>query len=138
MAAVAQQTTLETVQDYITDVRTLLQDTILPPRYDDPSLIVAFNVALREGRRLRPDLFVYHHGSHMQSYGPNVDTTEVHMEDQFRLAFVFGTAAHALARDQEDIQDQRASSFMGIFEAMLTGSKVAPIMGGPPAGGGQK
>ena len=37
-------TTLDTVEDYITDARTLLLDTIAPYRYDDASLLVALNV----------------------------------------------------------------------------------------------
>lgn len=134
MATTALQTTLETVADYVADCRTLLQDTIKPYRYDDPSLIVSFNLTLHNARRLRPDLFVYRYGSKVPSYGPNVDNTVVKMEHAFRPAFVYGTCAHALSRDQEDVQDQRASSFMGVFEAMLLGLKVAPIAGATPQG----
>ncbi len=59
---------LDTVTDYISDARTLLQDTISPYRYDDPSMLVAFNVTLLEVRRVRADLFVFrHHGQDARS-----------------------------------------------------------------------
>lgn len=137
MAALVQNTTLDTVTDYISDSRTLLQDVIQPYRYDDPSLLVAFNIALLEGRRLRPDLFVYTYGAHVPTFSV-VDTTEVEIEEQFRQAFVYGTCAHALARDQEDVQDARSTAFMGVFTTVLTGFKPSPIAGGPPPAAGGK
>ena len=127
--------TLETVSDYMTDVRTLLQDSIAPYRYDDPSLLAALNTTLLEGRRLRPDLFVYNHGSDkMPSFSAN-NGEEVEIEFPFRLAFVFGTVAHALMRDQEDISDARATAFMHAFTSMLIGTGAAAVMAPPGPGG---
>ena len=126
---------LDTVADYITDARTLLQDTVQPYRYDDPSLLVSFNTTLLEARRIRADLFVYLHGSErMPAFTAN-DDTPVDMEYPFRLAFVFGMVAHALMRDQEDITDDRARSFMSAFNSMLIGTGAAAISS-PPGGGG--
>ena len=42
------QLTLQTVGVYITNARTLLQDTIPPYRYDDLSLLRALNLTLLE------------------------------------------------------------------------------------------
>lgn len=117
---------LDTVQDYITDVRTLLQDTISPYRYDDPSLLVALNVTLLETRRIRADLFVFHEHDKVP-YFDVVNTKPVHMEAPFRLALVYGTCGHALARDQEDVQDARSSAFMRVFYTMLLGIAVPGI-----------
>jgi hypothetical protein len=132
--AVVQQSTLDTIDDYIDDARTLLQDTVSPYRYDDPSLITAMNVTLLEGRRLRPDLFVYN-----RNCGPGgvqhfigKDGTQLVMEPQFRLAFLHGMIGHALERDQEDIQDQRAAAFMAIFTTLLVGKQVSTDTGQPP------
>lgn len=132
--------TLETVADYIADVRTLLQDVISPYRYTDAELVTAFNITLLETRRLRPDLFVYTDSRRVQNFattgsafGAN-DTTEVNIEPQFRLALVNGICAHALMRDQEDVQDARASSFMAIFTSILTGVAQPPIEGGARTG----
>ena len=80
--------TLETVTDYISDARY---------RYDDQSLLVAFNVTLLDARRLRPDLFVYRHDEHVPSFSA-LTPGEVEMEPQFRLPLVYGLVGHALAR----------------------------------------
>lgn len=123
---------LETVSDYVQDARTLLLDRIAPYRYDDISLLVALNLSLLEGRRMRPDLFVYRYGYHVPSFSA-VDGQRVQIEPQFRKAFVYGLAAHALARDQEDVQDQRSNMFMDVFSVILTGQGyTAKIAGGTP------
>lgn len=122
---------LETVVDYIQDARTLLLDTIPPYRYSDTSLLVAFNLSLLEGRRVRPDLFVYKYGNTVPYYDA-VSGAVVPIEAQFRKAFVYGLASHALARDQEDVQDQRANLFMGVMMSILTGTGGGAIGGGTP------
>jgi len=123
---------LETVSDYIEDARTLLLDRIAPFRYNDVSLLVALNLSLLEGRRLRPDLFIYKYGNQVPSYSA-IDGQKVNIEPQFRKAFSYGTAAHALARDQEDVQDQRSNLFMDVFSVILTGLPYpAKIGGGTP------
>ena len=115
------------------DARTLLLDRIAPYRYDDISLLVALNIALLDGRRLRPDLFVYRHGNHVPSYSA-VDGQRVPIEAQFRKAFVYGMVAHALARDQEDVQDQRSNLFMNVFKSILVGNGLTPPIGGGTPG----
>ncbi len=115
---------LDTVADYISDARTLLQDTIAPYRYDDPSLLVGLNVALLEARRVRADLFVFREHDKVP-YFDAVNTKPVHFEHPFRL--VYGLCGHALARDQEDVQDARSASFMRIFYEMLVGVRVPGI-----------
>jgi len=115
---------LDTINDYIDDGRVLLQDTIAPYRYDDDSLVVAMNVTLLEARRLRADLFLYNKCAPgkkgVQSF-QGKDGTEVQMEEPFRMAILYGMVAHALMRDQEDIQDARASAFLNLFNTMLVG-----------------
>jgi hypothetical protein len=125
---------LDTVADYISDARTLLQDIIAPFRYDDASLLVAFNVTLLETRRVRPELFVFRHHEHVPSFTV-VDTEPVEMEHPFRLALVYGTCAHALARDQEDVQDARSAQFLRIFYEMLLGLRVLGLAPQPQGAG---
>jgi hypothetical protein len=124
--------TLDQVQDYIADARTILLDTLAPFRYDDVSLLVAFNVALLEARRVRADLFVYADttGAGAVPYYAANDATPVPLEQSFRLAIVFGTVAHALTRDQEDVQDARATTFMTLFNSILTGVRMPGIQAG--------
>lgn len=119
---------LEAVEDYVTDARVLLLDTVIPYRYNDASLLVSLNTMLQQMRRLRPDLFVYT-GDNVPAYTA-VDDTVVPLETQFRLALVYGMVSHALARDQEDVQDVRATSFMGLFETLLLGLRTPTLQGG--------
>jgi hypothetical protein len=121
----------DTVSNYLADVRVLLQDLVLPYRYDDPSLLTALNATLLETRRIRPDLLLPFLND-VPEFDTNDDTI-VPIEQPFRLAIVHGIVGHALARDQEDIQDQRATVFMGTFNTMLVGP--ASAMSRPPAGG---
>lgn len=126
----ATTTTLDTVANYVSDARTLLQDIIAPYRYDDLSLLTALNVTMLATRRLRPDLFLGDLTT--TAFDPiasfsAVDTTEVDIEPPFRLGVLHGLCAHALLRDQEDVQDERADKFMGIFESTLVGVKTPPI-----------
>jgi hypothetical protein len=130
---------LDQVQDYIADARTILLDTTAPYRYDDPSLLVALNVTLLEARRIRADLFVYG-GPTVPFYSAN-DATPVPMEPPFRLALVFGLVGHALTRDQDDVQDARATTFIDLFYNILTGTRMGGIQAGkstppPPAPAG--
>jgi hypothetical protein len=130
------QPTLQTVVDYVNDARTLLMDVIPPYRYDDPSLLIALNITLLEARRLRADLFVFNLPvkGQVQAFTA-VDDTYVDMEPQFRLSILHGLCGHALERDQEDVQDVRATTFLGMFNAGLIGRSLAGIAGGTPAGG---
>lgn len=123
--------TLSTVQGYVKDVRALLLDKIKPYRYSDTALLAGLNLALLEGRRVRADLFVCRYGNDVPSY-EEVSGEEVPIEPQFRLAFVYGIAAHTLLRDEEDVQDARANAFQEMFHSILLGSRPAPIQGGTP------
>ncbi len=113
-------TTLDTVADYIADARVLLQDTIVEYRYSDASLLTALNLALMDARRMRADLFMDSFWNTWTAFTA-VDTTDVPMEYQFRLAFGYGLCAHAFARDQEDVQDERSAAFLQNYNAILLG-----------------
>lgn len=121
---VVKNTTLELVSDYIADARVLLLDQIAPYRYDDPSLVTALNVTLLEARRVRPDLFVYCGDVRTYTEADNTGGTTVPMEKQFRLAILHGLVGHAIERDQEDIQDQRAQTFLSIMSNILIGKGI--------------
>ena len=124
---------LLTVTDIITDARTLLLDTIGPNRYTDTELLVGLNTALLEIRRVRADLFLGKYKGHVPKFNANGGET-IHIEPQFRLAIVYGTLAHALMRDDEDVQDARSNAFEGKMIRLLVGSpmQIATISGGTP------
>jgi len=132
------QPTYNTVADYIADARTILQDLVPDYRYDDPSMLAALNAAMLEARRIKPELFVYNWEveGQVQAFKA-VDETYVDIEPQFRLAIVHGLIGHALERDQEDYQDQRATAFLAMFTQGLVGKALGAVVGGsPPKGKG--
>jgi hypothetical protein len=134
------QPTLNSVADYIGEARILLQDIIAPYRYDDGSLLSAINIVLLEARRLRADLFVFNLKMRGQTQAfTAVDDTYVDMEPQFRQAILHGICAHALERDQDDVQDARATAFWQLFNAGLVGRTLGGIGRGavPVAGQAQ-
>lgn len=122
---------LISVQDYITDVRTIILDLTVPYRYSDDSLITSLNIALLEIRRLRPDLLVCRYHTRVPQFDV-VSGEVVPIEPQFRLGVVYGIAAHALLRDEEDVQDARANTFLERFHDILVGVRPLPIQGGTP------
>lgn len=116
--------TLETVSDYVSDARTLLQDTITPYRYSDLELVVGLNITIDDTRRLRPDLFLgdgttTNFGS-IPSFAA-ADSTVVEIENGFRYAVLLGMLGHTILRDQEDVQDARAAIFMRLWRDKLVG-----------------
>ena len=108
---------LDTVQDYVREARTPLQDTVPDYRYADTDLLSALNMGILTARKLRPDLFL---GVATLPYFTANDTTSVSMDQQYRVAFVYFMVGQAQLRDEEDTQDSRALALIGRFTAMLT------------------
>ena len=108
---------LDTVQDYVTYARELLQDEVNSPyRYSDASLLRALSASFMEAKKLRPDLFLT---TALQSFTVN-DTTAVTFDPMYRMALVYFMCGMAQMRDDEEVQDQRAAAFLSIFQAKLT------------------
>jgi hypothetical protein len=115
---------LDTVADYVADVRVLLQDTITPYRYADADCVTALNVTILEALRMRADLFLVDGTNTTITSPPSfaaVDTTAVPIEYPFRLGVVWGMASHLIRRDQEDVQDKRADDYDMLFQRKLLG-----------------
>ncbi len=138
------------VGDYLRDARTILQDRIAPFRYNTKSLVTALNLTLLEVRRLRPDLMIdyldtvpqydWNDAGNTSIPGNDGDDDDnptwnewVPLEQQFRKAIVHGITGHAMQRDQEDIQDSRATADLMMFENLLTEVKSTKGMQ-PPRG----
>lgn len=111
---------LTTVNDYVSDARVQLLDTVAPYRYTDDQLLTALNMSLLEARRIRPDLYFGRWHSDVP-YFASVDAAPVPIEPQFRLGFVFGIVAYAMMRDDEDVMDARVNSFYDKFYDILAG-----------------
>jgi hypothetical protein len=109
-----------TVADYVAKARVLLQDTKdTPYRYSDADLVVALNIGIGEMWRLRRDLFLGQSGPPLFD-GTTNSTDVVPVDAMYRFALILFMCGHAQLRDDEEVQDQRAAAFMGMFQAKLT------------------
>lgn len=107
---------LETVAKYVAFVRELLQDEKdTPYRYSDVSLVRALSLALPEAKLLRPDLFI---NVTIPAITAN-DTTVVPMDEMYRVALAYYVCGIAQLRDDEEVTDQRAAAFLGLFRSKL-------------------
>ena len=109
---------LETVQDYITESRRLLQDRDAAAyRYSDEDLVEGLNICLMEARRLRPELFLPKFNVPMFTVADL--TTSVPMDMMYRNAVAYYMVGRMQLRDDEPTQDQRAASLLQAFVAKL-------------------
>ena len=109
---------LETVADYLSQARSLLQDLVEPYRYRDSELVGFLNLGLLEMRKLRPDLMLATPTS-VPSYSSSSPTTSVAVDVQYRVALLYYTVGQAQLRDAEDVSDQRALAMLTNFAAQL-------------------
>lgn len=110
---------LDTVADYITDARVLLQDTVEPYRYSSAELVENLNLGLLEMRRLRPDLVRSWLRSSPPSYSVSTPSTSVAVDLQYRSALLYYVCGMAQLRDAEDVQDARSAAFLVKFTNQL-------------------
>lgn len=113
---------LNTVSEYVTKTRELLQDTTAPNRYSSGDLKDALGFALSEARRLRPDLFPA--GAVPDINSATSDGTAVVMDVQYRLALVYYMVGHAMLRDDEEGSQQLARTYKQQFGAQLVSLAV--------------
>jgi hypothetical protein len=112
---------LDTVADYVSEARVLLQDQVAPYRYPDSDLVSALNMGIMTARRLRPDLFIGVTSLPSFSESDIASLTAFAMDVQYRVPFVYFITGHAQLRDEEDTQDARAAAFIGKFTTQLAG-----------------
>ena len=110
---------LDTVGQYLTEARRLLQDETVPYRYPDADLVDALNIALMEARRLRADLFL--NAFNLPFFDPDaiVPETAVPMDPMYRSSLVYYIVGRAQLRDDEPTTDQRAGALIQKFTAQL-------------------
>lgn len=110
---------LSTVQDYIDRARVLLQDQIAPYRYPDSDLVENLNMGILETRRLRPDILRTYLSGAPPSYTTASMSATVDIPYQYRVAYVYYICGQAQLRDDENVQDSRASIFLNKFTSQL-------------------
>lgn len=107
---------LDTVQNYIDGARVLLQDQAVPYRYPDADLVLALNMSLLEAKKLRPDLFL---NRTIPAYSTGAMGASVVVDEMYRVAHLYYVVGQAQMRDDENVQDQRAAAFLGMFQSKL-------------------
>jgi hypothetical protein len=111
---------LDTVQDYVTEARVLLQDSAPPYRYTDPELVAELNLAILEAKRVRPDLFFAYRGKNpYPTFVASSMTDPVPFEDVYRPALTYYLVGKATLRDEEDTDDKRGIGMVQKFTAQL-------------------
>ena len=113
------------VSDYIAAARTLLQDTVSPYRYEDAGLVEGLNNALDVVARLRPDILLWTvYAARMPRRRPTLFPASpvfsandlgatVVFPQKYQQSVLYFIVGYAQLRDTEDVQDARATSFMG-------------------------
>lgn len=110
---------LDTVADYLSSARVLLQDTLSPYRYSDAELVNGLNLGLLEMRRLRPDLLKSYFRTTLPSYSSGATSTSVAVDPQYRVALLYYVCGQAQLRDDENTQDARATVFLNKFTSQM-------------------
>jgi hypothetical protein len=118
--------TLGTIAGMVQHARTLTQDKTAPYRYQDYEFVNAFNMAVLESQRLRPDFWIVAIPPQIDTsaglnYNAATDSTPVGVDPQYRMAFVYYMVGQAQLRDEEETQDNRASGFLAMFKSQLVG-----------------
>lgn len=110
---------LDTVQDYLNRSRILLQDTVQPYRYTNAELAANLSQAVLEARRLRPDLMKPFFRTSLPDFDDAALSTDVPIDPQYRMAFLYYIVGQAQLRDEETTQDARATVFLNKFVSQL-------------------
>jgi len=108
---------LETVGQYLSEARRLLQDEYAPAyRYPDRDLVEALNIGLLEARRLRPDLFLPLFDVPFVDTAGTIDTTaKITLDPMYRPSLVYYVVGRAQLRDDEPTVDARAGALLQKF-----------------------
>src|SRR5687767_4210388 len=111
---------LETVAQYVSEARILLQDQVVPYRYADIEIVSALNIGMLEAKKLRADLFLPVFDIPYIDTAGTIDTAaKVPMDPMYRSALVYYIVGRMQLRDDEPTTDQRAGAFLQKFVQQL-------------------
>jgi hypothetical protein len=115
-----------TYQNAIDEARELLQDTLEPYRYGDPTLLNKLNRGLQELARIRPDAF----WAQFNTGSGEIDVPEIESGDlgddfeppmQFFAPIVYFITGSAELIDDEFVTDGRAMTLLAGFKQQVIG-----------------
>ena len=120
------------VSQYISDIRTMLIDTVGPPfRYSDTNIVSVLNLAIGEISRVRPDLFLdpkYQQPLPQKApiedlvpglYSDTSQTDTVTIPRTYYQPILWYIEGMLQFQDMDDTEDVRAQSFHQKFIASL-------------------
>jgi hypothetical protein len=107
---------MQTVQDYITASRILLQDTTPAPRYPDTDFQLALDIALDEAYRIRPDFFI---NLPPVSIVTQPLTFVPPIPRGYQSAFLYYITGQVQLRDAEEVTDARSGAMLNKFTSQL-------------------
>ena len=116
------------LQAYVDDVRGLLQDLVLPYRYEDVLIAGAVVTALLEASRIRPDIFLdlkYQQPFKQGDLGDGVPSAFMRLTDvvpipaKYTMPIEWYAYGMVQLYDVTDTQDQRAQAFLSKFQQQL-------------------
>lgn len=111
---------LDTVGQYLEEARRLLQDEIVPYRYEDDDLVDALNIGLLEARRLRADLFLpLFDIPWVDPTGTIAMDTKVTFDPMYRQSLIYYIVGRTQLRDDESTTDSRAAAMLTKFTQQL-------------------
>lgn len=123
-----------TMQDYVGDIRIMLQDLIAPYRYPDQEIMDAVETALSEISRIRPDIFLDLKYQQPLRKGDIEDGTPsnpiaitdfVPIPNKYSIAVEWYASGWLQLYDVTDTQDQRAQAFLQKFQQHLLSVSAA-------------
>jgi hypothetical protein len=103
---------LDTVTDFCSEARILLQDTTNPVRYSDDELVSALQMGLMETRKLRPDLFLGTSPGELTVIDPTAVGNQLSRLDvQYRVPILYYMVGHCFMRDEEEGSGNQAAAY---------------------------
>lgn len=108
---------LETVADYVTQARVLLQDTVADYRYPDIDIVNALNMGIIRARQTRADLFL---PDDTVPYFTANNSAPVNIDIQYRHGLLLFIVGQIQLRDDEETTDARAGGLMNSHISQLT------------------
>jgi hypothetical protein len=118
----------KTLDDVVSEARLMLQDRRVPYRYTQADLASAVNTAMRELKRLRPDVFLSYDPENPITL-PNYVEADIGalpakafpIDEIFFQAIVFHVVGKLQLGDDEFAVDNRAMTLLAAFRQQLVG-----------------
>lgn len=114
----------QSISELIATVRHQLQDTRVAYRHSDEKLVRYLNAALRDMRRLRPDLFLPDLASTTFAYTADDVALDLPVEESYVTPFIDYLFGIISLEEDEYVEEGRAPALLARFAAKLTGRGV--------------